>query len=567
MPAKKAPAPTQQAPLAKKPVKNATKKAREFKPVPVKNNTEPPIQVKAKPKETKEQAKELKEKKKMLNKTQEQRLHPGHAEHQELKPVPDKVNKMVTVHLVPFSRTDVGFKKTVDEYYTGSNQNAHHASVMTILSSAVEALAKDPERRFTFSEVKFLQMWYTRQDEETKDLLRQLIKNGQFEVAGGGWTSTDEASPSYEDLLNNMMIGHQFLYNEFGVTPRIGWNLEAAGHSAANARLFAQLGYEALFFSLVDWDLKDKMGNQEEQGYNFIWRPFSKHFGDQYQILSSVLKDNSCYPGGTYSDANPKGDQDPFVDDEQRSDYNAPDKAQEFIHYVEDMAKMYRETHLMIPMGCDFAYENAGQNFKKMEALVSYIERNFQNISIKFQFSTPSEYIEEVKQEKLKYPVFYGDLLPYGKGDEVYSGGFTSRPALKQQIKDGSALFHSHSKLFAQRMLNNHTTLGEVSEILRAKDGLLDALSILNDHNSISGEIREAVVLDNEHRLGKAIQASHRLFSEQIRQEAERETKMQIGQLETCMNGSSNGNDTVLQCPVSKDQNKDRSFLVIVHNS
>jgi alpha-mannosidase len=36
-----------------------------------------------------------------------------------------------------------------------------------------------------------------------------------------------------------MMIGHQFLENEFGFTPRVGWNLESFGHSNTNARLFA----------------------------------------------------------------------------------------------------------------------------------------------------------------------------------------------------------------------------------------------------------------------------------------------------------------------------------------
>jgi alpha-mannosidase len=82
-------------------------------------------------------------------------------------------------------------------------------------------------------------MWYTRASQENKDRLKMLIENGQFEITTGGWTSTDEACPNYEDLINNMMIGHQFLENEFGFTPRVGWNLESFGHSNTNARLFA----------------------------------------------------------------------------------------------------------------------------------------------------------------------------------------------------------------------------------------------------------------------------------------------------------------------------------------
>lgn len=101
-------------------------------------------------------------------------------------------------------------------------------------------------------------MWYTRATQENKDRLKKLIQSGQFEITTGGWSSSDEACPNYEDLINNVMIGHQFLQNEFDFTPRVGWNLEAFGHSNTNARLFAQLGFDAQFFTNVDQKLKNE---------------------------------------------------------------------------------------------------------------------------------------------------------------------------------------------------------------------------------------------------------------------------------------------------------------------
>jgi len=82
-------------------------------------------------------------------------------------------------------------------------------------------------------------MWYTRQDQKTKDKLKKLIKNGQFEVVSGGWGSADQATPNYEDLIDNIMVGHQFLKKEFEKVPTVGWNLGAFGDSATNARIFA----------------------------------------------------------------------------------------------------------------------------------------------------------------------------------------------------------------------------------------------------------------------------------------------------------------------------------------
>ena len=94
-------------------------------------------------------------------KEEQQRKTPGHAEKRELK----KYNgKPLIVHLVPYSRTDLGRLKTIDEYYSGSNQNSQHAFVESILDSVVDELSGDPERRFTFAEVKYLHMWYTRQN-------------------------------------------------------------------------------------------------------------------------------------------------------------------------------------------------------------------------------------------------------------------------------------------------------------------------------------------------------------------------------------------------------------------
>lgn len=55
-----------------------------------------------------------------------------------------------------------------------------------------------------------------------------------------------------------MIVGHGWLKKEFGVVPRIGWQIDTYGHSNANARLFADFGFEALFLSKgVDFEDKE----------------------------------------------------------------------------------------------------------------------------------------------------------------------------------------------------------------------------------------------------------------------------------------------------------------------
>lgn len=85
-----------------------------------------------------------------------------------------------------------------------------------------------------------------------KSNVRELVKQGRLEIVNGGWSMHDEACPHYEDLLNNMMKGHDFLLREFGIRPTIGWQIDPFGHSNANARLFAEMGFDALFFARID---------------------------------------------------------------------------------------------------------------------------------------------------------------------------------------------------------------------------------------------------------------------------------------------------------------------------
>jgi alpha-mannosidase len=63
-------------------------------------------------------------------------------------PVAGKLN----VHLVPHSHDDVGWLKTVDQYYVGSNNSIQGACVLNTLDSVVDALARDPARKFVVVE-------------------------------------------------------------------------------------------------------------------------------------------------------------------------------------------------------------------------------------------------------------------------------------------------------------------------------------------------------------------------------------------------------------------------------
>ena len=56
-------------------------------------------------------------------------------------------------------------------------------------------------------ETAFFWRWWEQQDEETQDLVSQLVTAGQLEFTGGGWSMNDEAAAHYNAIIDNMALG------------------------------------------------------------------------------------------------------------------------------------------------------------------------------------------------------------------------------------------------------------------------------------------------------------------------------------------------------------------------
>lgn len=53
----------------------------------------------------------------------------------------------------------------------------------------------------------------------------------------------DEAAVHYIDMIDQTTLGHRYIKEEFGLIPRIGWQIDPFGHSAVQAYL---LGAEVI---------------------------------------------------------------------------------------------------------------------------------------------------------------------------------------------------------------------------------------------------------------------------------------------------------------------------------
>ena len=100
-------------------------------------------------------------------------------------------------------------------------------------------------------------MWWDRISDDTKQVVRDLVANGQLEFLNAGWSMHDEACTHSDDMMNNMMLGNEWLEREVGFKPRVAWSIDPFGHSNGNPRLLADMGFDAWFFARLDYEDKE----------------------------------------------------------------------------------------------------------------------------------------------------------------------------------------------------------------------------------------------------------------------------------------------------------------------
>ena len=105
-----------------------------------------------------------------------------------------------------------GWLTTFEGYYSEATKH--------ILNNLVEKLTLDPRRKFIWAEISFFSMWWNEQTMDTKDKVRALTRSGQLEFVTGGWVMNDEANCDYFAILEQLIIGHEWLQLNLNYNPK-----------------------------------------------------------------------------------------------------------------------------------------------------------------------------------------------------------------------------------------------------------------------------------------------------------------------------------------------------------
>ncbi|KAK6922587.1 Glycosyl hydrolases family 38, C-terminal beta sandwich domain [Dillenia turbinata] len=432
------------------------------------------------------------------------------------------VDGKLNVHLVPHTHDDVGWLKTIDQYYVGSNNSIQGACVENVLDSVVSSLLRDPNRKFIFAEMAFFQRWWTTQSVQIQNVVKSLVDAGQLEFVNGGWCMHDEATAHYIDMIDQTTLGHHAIRTQFNKVPRSGWQIDPFGHSAVQAYLlgaescfligaiFLQLGFDSVHFARIDY--QDRAKRKDDKTLEVIWQG-SKTFGSSAQIFTNAFPVHYSPPPGFHFEV--FDDMQPVQDNPLLFDYNVEQRVNDFIDAAVSQANVTRTNHIMWTMGDDFQYQYAESWFKQMDKLIHYVNK-FSIISV-IQFpicsileldiaslimqdgrvnalySTPSLYTVAKYAANESWPLKTDDYFPYADSPNAYwTGFFTSRPAFKRYIRLLSGFYLAARQL---EFLVGRKSRGPNTYSLG------DALGTAQHHDAVTGTAKQHTTNDWAKRL------------------------------------------------------------------
>ncbi|XP_046352433.2 lysosomal alpha-mannosidase-like [Haliotis rufescens] len=406
---------------------------------------------------------------------------------------------MLNVHIVAHSHDDVGWLKTMDQYYTGeksvgSGYSHHfgHECVRCVLNTTIPELLENPKRKFIFIEMAFLSMWWKEIDQQTQAQVKELIKQRRLEIVIGGWCMSDAATTFYNDIIDQHTLGFDFIDRHFGpcAQSKVAWHVDQFGHSREHSSIFAQMGFDAIVLGRIDY--QDIAARTQSKTRELVWQSSPDNLGDKGSLFTHIS-------GGYYA---PKG----YVMDGWKEDRLDNMDLQTFLDEIEKQRNSFKTNHVMIPMGSDFGFRNAGEWFENLDKLIDRINaRQQQGSKINLLYSTPSCYINSVNKARVTWTNKTDDFFPYAVDNGYWTGYFTSKAGLKLHVKKAGALLQACKQL---------SVFAGLSDVFRRMHVLKAAMGVLQHHDAITGTEKHHVAQDYNKMLSEGVHQCQTVIDE-----------------------------------------------------
>lgn len=113
--------------------------------------------------------------------------------------------------------------------------------------SALDRMKEFDEFLFTSSSAANYE-WIENNEPEMFEEIKQRIKEGSWEIVGGWWVQPDCNIPGGESFVRQGLYGQHYFKEKFGVTARVGYNVDSFGHHGMLPQILRKSGMDTYIF-------------------------------------------------------------------------------------------------------------------------------------------------------------------------------------------------------------------------------------------------------------------------------------------------------------------------------
>lgn len=432
------------------------------------------------------------------------------------------------VFVIPFSHVDPGYGMTFEVYYQRKSKHT--------LDSMVIKLEQYPDMTFQWAEVIFLERWWRDISDDVKQRVRILVQDGRLEIVSGGWVMPDEAITHYSPVIDQLIEGHQWLWENLGVKPKNNWANDPFGYSSTFPYLWRKSGMDNMVILRINQAIKGTL--MKQQALEFNWKPlWSKDSSND--ILCHVMPYRGYWIGDTCGPYNQHICREyafmhtnPIHKVVFVNPQNVESRARILYEQYRITAEIYRrdvlntngnihaqKLYLPIFLGEDFSYTTE----KEFDLIYQNYMKLFKHMNskkewkIKLKFGTVDEYFTKIKSNQenrtikdgSRFPNLMGDFLPYlDYQSDFWTGYYSTRPFNKQLSRELQStikmadIFNSYAFARAQYSKSSYKSFLKVTSLLR--DARRDFGMFLH-HDGITGTSVLPVIQDFQNKIAMAL--------------------------------------------------------------
>ncbi len=127
-------------------------------------------------------------------------------------------------------------------------------------SIVLKLMEEFPEYKFMSSQAR-LYKYLKEEAPEIYEKVKEMVRQGRWEVEGAMWVEADCNLTSGESLVRQVLFGKRFFKNEFGIDTKILWLPDVFGYSAALPQILKKSGVDTFLTSKISWNERNMMPN------------------------------------------------------------------------------------------------------------------------------------------------------------------------------------------------------------------------------------------------------------------------------------------------------------------